>query len=287
MKQQPDTSNLPLLKNGKPHVSYSEVSVWKGCSWRHKLIYVDGLSLGDKSPYLDYGSIVHEAVELYLKGNPIDLDAVELKLREAWLRQEFDTETYVSSQTRRAEAQGWNYRHENIGSWVTSARTCLQALPAFLDSRFPGWKPVATEHLLYENIADVEYGVFKGFIDSVIELPNGKHVILDWKTAGPRGWLQDKKRDFNVLAQLFLYKNYWMKLTGKSSRDVQTHFVLLKRNTKLKSAIDIVSVCGGPTAVEKANKMVVSMVKSMQRGMAIKNRNSCQFCEFKNTPNCT
>lgn len=287
MKQQPNTEGLPLLKNGKPHVSYSEVSTWKGCSWRHKLIYLDGITSEDKSPYLDYGSIVHDAVESYLNGNPIDLDVTESKLREAWQKQGFDTEEYISSQTLRAKGQGWNYNHDRIDAWVKSARTCLEALPVFLNSQFPGWKPVAAEHMLYENIEDVEFGKFKGFIDSVIELPNGKHAILDWKTAGPKGWSQDKKRDFNIHAQLILYKNYWMKLTGKASKDVQTHFILLKRNTKLKSAIAIVSVSGGPKAVEKANKMVVSMVKSMQRGMAIKNRYSCQFCEFKDTPHCT
>lgn len=146
---------------------------------------------------------------------------------------------------------------------------------------------MTAEHMLYEDIQGVEFGKFKGFIDSVIELPNGKHVILDWKTAGPKGWSLDKKRDFNIHAQLILYKHYWMKHTGKASKDVQTHFVLLKRNTKLKSAIAIVPCSAGPKAVESANKMVISMIKSMQRGMAIKNRYACTFCEFKGTPHCT
>jgi len=287
MKKQPSTEGLPLLKNGKPHVSYSEVSTWKGCSWRHKLIYLDGITSDDKSPYLSYGSIVHDAVESFLNGKPVDLDFLEAAIRDSWTSQGFDTEEYISSQTLRAKGQGWNYTHDNVDAWVKSARTCLEALPIFLNSQFPGWKHVSAEHMLYEDIPDVEFGKFKGFIDSVIELPNGKHVILDWKTAGPKGWSQDKKRDFNIHAQLILYKHYWMKHTGKSSKDVQTHFVLLKRNSKMKSAIGIVPCSAGPKAVEKANKMVVSMVKSMQRGMAIKNRYSCTFCEFKDTPHCT
>jgi len=287
MKNQPNTEGLPLLRNGKPHVSYSEVSVWKGCSWRHKLLYLDGITSEDKSPYLDYGSIVHDAVENFLNGNPIDLDSTEAALRNAWQKQGFDTDEYISSQTLRAAGQGWKYTHDSIDAWVKSARTCLEALPVFLDHQFPGWKPLAAEHALYESIDGLDAGKFKGFIDSVIELPNGKHAILDWKTAGPKGWSRDKKEDFNVHAQLILYKHYWMKLTGKPSREVQTHFVLLKRNTKLKSAIGIVSVSGGPKAVEKANKMVLSMVKSMERGMFIKNRDSCKFCEFKGTEHCT
>ena len=226
-------------------------------------------------------------MEDFLNGKPIDLDILEANLKSVWDEKGYDTPEYISSQTLRAKAQGWDYKHEKFESWAKSARTSLEALPIFLNSQYPGWKSISAEHNLYEDIEDVEFGKFKGFIDSVIELPNGKHVILDWKTAGPKGWSRDKKQDFNVHAQLILYKNYWMKKTGKASKDVQTAFILLKRNAKLKSSIAIVPVSAGPKAVEKANKMVISMVKSMQRGMAIKNRYSCQFCEFKDTPHCT
>ena len=284
---EPQQNELPLLKNGKPHVSYSEVGTWKGCSWRHKLLYIDGLGKYEANIYADYGHVVHSAVELFLNGTPIDLDKVEKELRDLWEERKYDDEAKIASRTLSAKAQGWNYTHDKVDTWVKSARTCLEALPIFLDSQFPGWKAVSAEHALYEDIEGLEFGKFKGFIDSVIEMPNGKHVILDWKTAGPRGWSLDKKRDFNVHAQLILYKHYWMRITGKPSRDVQTHFVLLKRNAKLKSAIAIVPVSGGPKSVEKANKMVSSMVKTMQRGLAIKNRFSCQFCEFKDTEHCT
>jgi hypothetical protein len=279
--------NLFVLKNKKPHVSYSEVSAWKSCSWRHKLIYIDGVVQDDKSPYLTYGSILHDSIENFLNGNAIDPQSTEQKIRESWSELGFDSEEFISRQTLRAKAQGWNYSHDPVDSWVNSAKTCLEALPEFLNSEFPGWKPVAAEHQLYENIHDLEFGKFKGFIDSVIELPNKKHVILDWKTAGPRGWSSDKKRDFLVQAQLLLYKHYWMNFTGKKSADIKTAFVLLKRNTRLKSAIGIVEVSSGPKSVESANKLVKSMVTTMQRGLAIKNRYSCKFCEFKDTSHCT
>lgn len=278
---------LPLLKNNKPHVSYSEVSMWKSCSWKHKLIYIDGITQEEKSPHLTYGTIVHDAVENFLNGSPIDLDGTEQSIRKSWEALGFDSPEFISSQTLRAKGQGWNYSHDGVDAWVLSARTCLEALPLFLSSEFPGWKPVAAEHQLYETIEGVDFGKFKGFIDSVIELPNGKHVILDWKTAGPKGWSMDKKQDFLIQAQLLLYKHFWMSTTGKPSRDIKTAFVLLKRNTKLKSAIGIVEISSGPKSMETAQKMVVSMVKTMQRGLAIKNRNSCKFCDFLGTPHCT
>ena len=277
---------LPLLKNNKPHVSFSEVSIWKACSWRHKLLYLVGITEEVKSPYLTYGSLMHNAVEAFLNGAPRDIEDVLAELRKSWEELGFDTADFISRQTLRSKAQGWNYNHDGVDAWCTSAQNCLEALPVFLDTEFPGWKPVSAEYKLYEDIEGVEFGKFKGFIDSVIELPNGKHVILDWKTAGPRGWSFDKRNDFLVQAQVILYKSYWMKITGKPSRDVKTAFVLLKRNSKVKSAIGIVEVGSGPKMVEDASKLVISMIKSMQRGFAIKNRYSCTYCEFKDTEHC-
>ena len=287
MRNEPSIDGLPLLRNNKPHVSYSEVSAWKSCSWRHKLIYLEGLTTDEKSPYLEYGTLLHSAIESFLNGVPIDLEMLETNVRKAWNEQGFDTPEFISRQTLRSAAQGWKYKHDVVDVWVQSARTCLEALPIFLNAQFPGWKLVTAEKMIYSNIGSVEFGKFKGFIDAVIELPNGKHVIIDWKTAGPGGWSRDKQRDFNVHAQLILYKHFWMELTGKPSKDVKTTFVLLKRNSKPKSAIATVGVSSGPTSSEKAMKTVVSMVKTMQRGLFIKNRYSCKFCEFLNTPHCT
>jgi len=282
-----DKQDLPILKNKKAHVSFSEVSCWKSCSWKHKLAYIDGIAAEAKSPYLTYGTIMHDAVEHFLNGNPKSIEEVHKTIKEEWEKVGLDSPDFILEQEKRAKSQGWKYSHEKVESWCESAKNCLEALPIFLEKEFPGWKPVAAEFSLYEKIQGVDAGYFKGYIDSVIELPNGKHVILDWKTAGPRGWNWEKRQDPLVQAQVILYKHYWMKVTGKSSRDIKASFVLLKRNSKVKSAIDIVETSAGPKSMETAEKMVVSMVKLMEKGVAIKNRYSCKYCEYANTPHCT
>lgn len=282
-----DKLNLPLLKNKKAHVSFSEVSCWKSCSWKHKLAYIDGISEEAKSPYLTYGTILHDAVECFLNGSPKHIDEVQKTIREEWGKMGFDSQEFIEAQTAKSKSQGWKYNHEKVDSWCQSAKNCLEALPIFLDEKFPGWKPVAAEFSLYEKIENIDKGYFKGYIDSVIELPNGKHVILDWKTAGPRGWNWEKRMDPLVQAQVVLYKHFWMKITQKSSRDVKSAFILLKRNSKVKSAIDIVEASAGPKSMESATKMVSSMIKTMEMGMAIKNRYSCKYCEYYSTPHCT
>ena len=51
---------------GKPHVSFSEVRIWKECSWKHKLMYIDKVLDFEAGIYTEYGSILHETIELFL-----------------------------------------------------------------------------------------------------------------------------------------------------------------------------------------------------------------------------
>jgi hypothetical protein len=278
--------NLTILKNGKPHVSYSEVSTYQQCPFRHKLAYIEGLTEMIPSPYLEYGTIVHDTIESFLNENKMDISSAHTKIREAWDKYGFDTPTFIKAQTARAAGQGWKYRHVNLEGWLESSKNSLEQLPSFLDEKFPGWKSVAAEHKLYELVRGNEKGHYKGFIDCVLELPDGKHVVIDWKTAGPRGWRKEKKRDFLTQAQIVLYKNYWMRASGKPSNQVKACFVLLKRESKPGKSVAVVEVSAGPKTMEKANKMVDGMLKGMRTGFSIKNRSSCKFCEFFETEHC-
>ena len=78
------TENLPLLKNDKPHVSYSEVSTWTSCSYKHKLVYIDKLTSTDISPYLDYGTIIHDAAEKFIKTRKLEIEVAQEKIEKAW-----------------------------------------------------------------------------------------------------------------------------------------------------------------------------------------------------------
>ena len=283
---QQNTEDLPLLRNGKPHVSYSEVSTWQSCPWKHKLVYIDGLSEDEPSPYLDYGTIIHDAVENFLKTREMNIEQAHQKIRDAWKRRGFDTEEFVVKQTARAASQNWKYKHANLDVWLRSATNSLEQLPSFLDENFPGWKPVAAEHMLYETIDPKNDGKFKGFIDCILELPNGKHVVIDWKTAGPRGWNRSKQSDFLTQAQIILYKNYWMEVTGLPSSKVKACFVLLKRESKPGKSVALVEISAGPKALAKATKMVRGMLTGMKAKFVIKNKLSCRFCEFSNTHHC-
>jgi hypothetical protein len=165
----------------------------------------------------------------------------------------------------------------------------LADVPAWLDEQFPGWEFVDAEHPLYEPLVDTPHA-FKGYIDCIISVPGakGKKLIwlIDWKTTS-WGWSKWKKSDNTVRSQLVLYKNFWTTKTDTDPKDVRCGFVLLKRSAKPGKHCELVTTSVGEVTTKRTLTVINGMIKSVKRGIALKNRNSCRFCDFYNTPHCT
>ena len=276
----------------KPHISYSEVKIWKECAWRHKLSYIDGVDLGKPSQHLVYGTMVHSCVEHFLINRSLGdrLEKLEVEMRDEWTRLGFDTLAFIEEQTQRAKKQGWSYTHNSFGDWLSWAKTSVEAVPDFLEATFPGWELVSAEEPLYEEITNKSIK-FKGFIDAIIKVPvkndKYKYWILDWKTASPRGWSLEKKRDFMMHAQIALYKSFWGKKNSISYKDIKTGFILLKKGVSKNKSCQLIDVSTGPSALEKSSKLVSNMISTVSKNMYLKNRNSCKYCDFSGTSHCT
>ena len=184
--------------------------------------------------------------------------------------------------------QGWKYTHNYIDDWLAWSETALLGIQGFMNKNYPDWQFVSAEEQLYEKIDDSMN--FKGFIDGIIKYKKGKkdkYVIIDWKTAGPRGWDRYKRSDIKTTAQLMLYKYYWGAKNGIKYRDIACHFVLLRKGIKTPEKVcQIVEVSAGDKSMIKANKMVKNMLTSVRNGRFLKNRNSCKFCPFLSTQYC-
>ena len=267
---------------GKPHVSFSEVKAWKECAYRHKLIYIDKIDMFEPSPYLDFGTAVHEGCEAIVENRNVDKDKLLTDIKKAWEKHGFDDPDWVDRQP------GW-YKYHNVDEWCTWASNMWNEVPEFLDKTFPGWKPIKAEEQLYESIDNKDIK-FKGFIDAVIVAPdkrgNDKVWILDWKTAQSYGWRREKKQDILMTAQLILYKYFWSRKHSVPLKDIRCGFVLLKRGGKPGRICELVTVSVGPKALSRALKIVNSMVASVRRGMFLKNRDSCKYCQYKDTEYC-
>ncbi|MDG2403585.1 MAG: PD-(D/E)XK nuclease family protein [Paracoccaceae bacterium] len=284
----PDPSSI-VFPTGKPHVSYSEVRAWKECPWRHKLLYIDKLGKDEPSPYLSYGSALHDGIENFLKTGLMNIEAVLENITSEWEKYGFDTEEWIKSQADYRKSQGWKPKaHDYLPVWLEWATNSLQELPDFLKEEFGDYEVISAEEQLYEYYPGTDI-FFKGFIDALFKVQiRGKeyYYVIDWKTAGDKGWYANKKRDILTWAQIALYKTFWKNKNGIDIKQVKCGFVLLKRGGKPGNICELVKVSVGPKAEDKAMSIFRSMVKNVRRGLFLKNRASCLFCEFKNTSEC-
>ena len=276
-----DKNNFPT---GKKHVSFSEIKMWKECAYKHKLTHVDKIDVFEPSPFLDFGTAVHEGCESLIEKKTPNRQKLILDIRSAWEEHGFDNPEWVEKQP------GW-YKYAPVDEWVDWANNMWDDIPAFLDKEFPGWETVKAEEELYEDIEGFDIK-FKGFIDAIIKVPKKKgdgwiYWILDWKTANAYGWKRQKKQDILMTAQLILYKHFWSRKHDIPLSDIRCGFILLKRGGKPGNMCDLVKVSVGPKALEKGIKMMRSMIKNVQKQFSLKNRNSCTYCPFKDTEHCT
>lgn len=261
-------SNFPT---GKPHVSYSEVSCWTSCGWKHKLAYVDKVQIPDQDwIHANFGTHVHNGVEKYLKTRVMDIESVTQAIEKEWIEK------------NRSEIPKWKQWAVNI----------LTDFPQWIESQFPGWELIDAELPLYEDISEEEVLKFKGFIDCVVRVPlneektKWKIWILDWKTGPAYGWRREKLEDELVLAQIWLYKSYLIKKLDLKSRDVSCAFVVLKKGAKLGSTISRYDISVGPKPMEKGEKMVKNMVSGVRKEKFFKNKYSCEWCDYKKAGIC-
>jgi hypothetical protein len=260
------------LPTGKPHVSFSELRDWQDCSYRHKLKHVNKIVLSEPSPILYFGTAVHAACEEYIKTKQMNGQVSIDALNAAWQENEGKK----------------GFEKESLPSFISESENILADVPNFLDVNFPDWECVDAEHALYEPIEKYPHA-FKGFIDVIIKIKGKKdddlYWLLDWKTTS-WGWTAEKKSDPRYQQQLIFYKNFWSAKAGINPKKVRCGFVLLKRTAKPGQHCELVKVSVGDVSTGRSLKVLNNMIGSIKRGVAIKNRDSCTYCEYKNTEHC-
>lgn len=308
-----------LLPTGKSHVSYSEISDWMDCSYRHRLKHIEKINLGKPSIHTEYGQVIHDLLENYILGkNKLEEESIEGARKQ--FREHCD---------KLKEEHGVEVSDKDFNDFAASIPEIANAVPEFLNETFPEWTGFAAEHALYESVAGQTNKWFKGYIDTIIRIPKnarkkrgsslpdseGKAVpmrlselvgqvktdeekqqfgdgyefwILDWKTTS-WGWDAMKKRDFQKQLQLVFYKHYFCRLLGLRLDQVKCGFVLLKRSPRKSdnSRCELVPVSVGPKTEAKALEVLNNMINQVASGRAIKNRNSCRFCDYNGTEHCT
>lgn len=265
---------------GKPHISFSELSDWIQCPFRHKLIHIDKRGTFSTTPHIGLGQGVHDSNENYIKTRVMDKSIARSVIEKHWQDNE---ELFTKGPFPSWASGGFG----TLADWLKKSDMILDDVPSALENEFPGWECHDAEEYLYESM-DPHPIKFKGYIDSIIKVKSKNKLlywIIDWKTCG-WGWPREKQQDFNVHLQLILYKNFWAKKHGVDPKDVRCAFGLLKRDGKPGKSVSFIPISVGPVTSGRGLKVIDNHVRSVQKKLFIKNRNNCKFCEFENTELC-
>ena len=222
----PQEINFAYQKN----VSYSQMSIFRGCPHRWKLQYKDKIKVFTSSIHTVFGTAIHEVLQHYLDvmfdtsaANADTLDLEELfneKFIEEYQKQyKANNNQHFSSAEEMRE-----FFEDGVGilNWFKKKRA------KYFSRR--GWHLVGCEiplvispNKMYNNIK------YTGFLDVV--LYNEKYnifKIIDIKTS-TRGWKERDKKNEDKQYQLLLYKQFFSEQYGIPLKDIEIEFFIVKR----------------------------------------------------------
>jgi len=258
------------------HLSYSAVKDFNFCPHYYKLSRVDKLKPFNGNIYTAFGTAIHSVCEeMLLKDFKISY--------EKYFYQQFYSELSKLDKEMLEE-----YSDVELEKYITQGYKMLKELPSFMANTFGEYKVVSTEKQLRCKISLGEQTIneydFLGFVDCVIKTEDGKYHVIDWKTCS-WGWDARRKSDTMTTYQLAYYKHFYSQMTGTSFEDLETHFVLMKRTAK-KDIIELVKIENGKKKVNNALKLLENTAYNVDSENFIKNRLSCNKCDFYKTAHC-
>ena len=255
------------------HISFSEMKIWAECPFKHKLMYIDRIKKFVGNEFTAFGKAIHTLCEHALVGTVIESDF------EEFFDENFENEILALSDQE--------LDLKLVEQMSLQARNIYPLILPSLQDTFGDYEVFSTEERLYEDIEDfdVKPYKFKGFIDLVIKTKDGKYHIIDWKSCS-WGWDAKKRTDKALTYQLTLYKKHFCTKHKVDLNKVETYFALLKRTAK-KENVEIFRVTSGKRKTENATNLLTKALSNICRNNHIKNRLSCDRCEFRKTKVCT
>jgi len=254
------------------HISYSELKTWAECPWKHKLSYIERVRKFIGNEFTAFGRAIHavcENVVVCEQEELTDEEFFDLSFRKelkALNEEDLDKKLVVDMQQQ--------------------GHIIIPQIAPYLKAHFGSYEVVSIEERLYEGIdfAMPLERKFKGFIDLVIKTDDDKYHIIDWKSCS-WGWKREKRTDKLITYQLTLYKKFWCAKHEIDPSMVETHFALLKRTAKEKN-VEIFRVTSGERKMKNALKLLNDAIINIEKQNFVKNRKSCDYCEFNNTEHC-
>jgi len=257
-------------------ISYSAMTMFNDCPRLYYINYILGLYKFDDSPDTIFGSVIHKYCQGIISDTYQTEDAVKLYLR-TWKK-------FVGIYGKYIDEDKYNLvKLEKVGQRI------LENIKEKFVNQFGKFKVIQIEKKLNSKLENYPQR-FKGYIDIVIQLEDGKYIILDFKTTNSF-FIFRKYKDALKDYQLTLYKNFYCKEENIDLKLVETYFCLLEKNIKSKTIIEFDRITSGNKKISNALNFMDSCLKKINNMVNMKNKAFCfkyknNPCQFRNTEYC-
>jgi hypothetical protein len=278
------------------HVSFSQMNVFRGCEYRWKLEYKDGLRKFTSSSHTTFGTAMHETLQSYLD---VLYNESEQKADDLDLNTIFKNNFMKEYEKQVKENDGDHYMTKD--EFIEFYEDGVDIINNFKSDRQKHFYKDKI-HLVGCEIPitlppdpDNPNVVYIGYLDVVIyNEKTGRFKIIDIKTS-TKGWFKWAKEDETKQFQLLLYKKYFSIQYDVPEDKIDIEFFILKRklweNSKYpQNHIQLFEPVSGPIKTNKAVKAMSSFINEcfdkdgsyLERDFT-KNpsKKSCMFCPYK------
>jgi hypothetical protein len=222
----PTEVNYAYQKN----ISYSQMSIFRGCPYRWKLQYKDKIRRFNSSIHTVFGTAIHESIQSYLdlmyNTSTVAADGLDIEgtfqsnfINEYQKQYKSNNDSHFSSAEEMRE-----FFEDGMGilNWFKKRKT------KYFSKR--GWHLVGCEipiviapNKMYNNV------LYTGFLDVVMyHEPTNTFKIIDIKTS-TRGWGDQDKKNEDKQFQLLLYKQFFAEQYNIPIDKIEIEFFILKR----------------------------------------------------------
>ena len=278
------------------HVSFSQMSVYRGCGYRWKLEYKDGLRKFSSSSHTTFGTAMHETLQTYLD---VLYNESENKADDMDLFSLFKDNFMQEYEKQVNDNEGEHYMNRSdFEDFYQDGLNIIDCFKAERHNHFHKDKIhlVGCEVPITIAPDDRQPNVFYiGYLDIVTYNENtGRFKIIDIKTS-TKGWFKWAKEDENKQFQLLLYKKFFAKQYGVEEDHIDIEFFILKRhlweNSKYpQSHIQLFEPLSGIMKTNKALEAMTSFIEDCfdsegrhkeREFEKTPSKKSCMFCPYK------